>query len=163
MALNQDDPQPSSPLTDLPTSDAESCSFPSPKHNNTDEDSESPEDMAEPNIHSSSPYLPNNETLQVTATSTPLKNKPFGSRQMSAAASRNLQRLASDPYKCILTRQVPQMGCTITKSHIIPQATPPPEVRKLITMSHPRSQNHWPVGRYGTTNGCLAMMQAHSP
>ena len=67
-----------------------------------------------------------------TPTLTPLKNKPFALRSISASSASNLIHSGHKPNVCILTRDTKHMGSTITRPHMIPQATKPKDVSRLV-------------------------------
>lgn len=66
-----------------------------------------------------------------TPTLTPLKNKPFANRSISAESASNLLQSGYKPNVCILTRETKEMGSTITRPHMIRQATKPKDVSRL--------------------------------
>jgi hypothetical protein len=76
-------------------------------------------------------YQPESQ-VAFTLTLTPLKNKPFANRSISASSASNLYLSGYKPNVCILTRETKDMGSTITRPHMIPQATKPKDVRMLI-------------------------------
>jgi hypothetical protein len=63
---------------------------------------------------------------------TPLKNKPFALRSISASSASNLIQNGHKPNVCILTRETKHMGSTITRPHMIPQATKPKDVNRPV-------------------------------
>jgi hypothetical protein len=78
-----------------------------------------------------STYQPESQ-VAFTSTLTPLRNKPFANRNISASSSSNLNLNGYKPNVCIITRETKDMGSTITRPHMIPQATKPADVRRLI-------------------------------
>jgi hypothetical protein len=78
------------------------------------------------------PTYPPESQVAFTPTLTPLKNKPFAHRSISASSASNLIHSGHKPNVCILTRETKHMGSTITRPHMIPQATKPKDVSWLI-------------------------------
>jgi hypothetical protein len=76
-------------------------------------------------------YQPQTQ-VAFTPTLTPLKNKPFANRSISASSASNLIQNGHKPNVCILTRETKHMGSTITRPHMIPQATKPKDVNRPV-------------------------------
>jgi hypothetical protein len=76
-------------------------------------------------------YQPQSQVAFIP-TLTPLKNKPFAHRGISASSASNLNQNGYKPNVCILTRETKDMGSTITRPHMIRQATKPNDVRLIL-------------------------------
>ena len=86
-------------------------------------------------------YQPQTQ-VAFTPTLTPLKNKPFAHRSISASSASNLIQSGHKPNVCILTRETNDMGSTITRPHMIPQATKSKDVSRLVLYSISPLLNH---------------------
>jgi hypothetical protein len=109
------------PVNDNPCSDLQATS--------SDVDSEDGSDKC----FSHDPTYQTQTQVAFTPTLTPLKNKPFTHRSISASSASNLIQSGHQPYVCILT-QTKDMGSPITRPHMIPQATKPEDVSRLIVL-----------------------------
>jgi len=98
-------------------------------------------------------YQPQTQ-VAFTSTLTPLKNKAFAHRSISASSASNLIRSAHKPYVCILTRETKDMGSPITRPHMIPQATKPKDVSRLVLYLIFPLLNYGFGGSWGVSNGC---------
>jgi hypothetical protein len=78
------------------------------------------------------PTYQHQSPVAFTPTLTPLKNKPFSHRSISVSSASNLIHSGHKPNVCILTREMKHMGSTITRPHMIPQATKPKDVSMLV-------------------------------
>lgn len=94
--------------------------------------------------------------IPASASGTPLRNAPVGSKGISSELVKMLESHAHEPYTCILTRATNDSGFTIARSHIIPRSVRTQEVGDAyslqISILHKQPS-------YVRVNGCSVMMQ----
>jgi hypothetical protein len=124
----------SSPLPALTSSPAPSThSLPADDKASSDHqaDSSDSKDSSDESFSRDPTYQPQSQ-VAFTPTLTPLKNKPFAHRSISASSASNLMTNGHKPNVCILTRQGKNTGIPITRPHMIPQATKPKDVSRVF-------------------------------